>query len=136
MYTIGQVAQVTDLTPKAIRLYETDELIAPERTEAGYRLYGDEDIAVLHFVRQARALGLGLADIKAVLDLQRGGHQPCDLVMEVLDERIVAIDRTISDLQKLRAALAGARADAEQAVLDGDDGVVCRIIEHAAPPAP
>ena len=134
MFTIGQVAAATELSPKAIRLYEADELITPERTEAGYRLYRDEDLAVLHFVRQARVLGLGLADIKAILDLQRGGQQPCDLVMGILDERIAAIDRTVADLQALRAALTGARDDAERAALDGEDAVVCRIIEHAAPP--
>lgn len=45
-------------------------------TEAGYRLFTDEDVAVLRFFRQAKALDLSLAEIKDILDLQRGGATP------------------------------------------------------------
>lgn len=128
--TVGQAADHTGLTPKAIRLYERRGLLTPaERTEGGYRLFDDHDLAVLGFVRRARALGLGLSEIKTVLDLQRGGQQPCDHVTALLDTHLTEIDRKLADLQQLRDTLAEARRTAERTRRSGESEVVCRIIE-------
>jgi MerR family copper efflux transcriptional regulator len=129
--TIGQAAEQTGLTPKAIRLYERKQLL-PEtgRTEAGYRLFDEHDLAVLRFIRQAKAVCLHLGEIKDILDLQREGQQPCGHVVELLDARIAEVDRTLADLRKLRRTLAGVRRVAAHARRSGSDAVVCRIIEH------
>lgn len=128
--TVGQAADHTGLTPKAIRLYERRGLLTTaERTDGGYRLFDDHDLAVLGFIRQARALGLGLSEIKTVLDLQRGGQQPCDHVTAMLDTHLADIDRKLADLQQLRDTLAGARQTAERTRRGGEAGAVCRIIE-------
>lgn len=75
--TVGQAARASGLTPKAVRLYEARGLIPPpHRTEAGYRLYRDEDVATLRFIHRAKTLGLTLDEIRNVLDLQRDGQPP------------------------------------------------------------
>lgn len=135
--TVGEAAKETGLSPKAVRLYERKRLLPlAERTEAGYRLFTEDDLAVLRFIRQAKTLGLTLAEIKDVIDLQRHGEQPCSEVTRLLDLRIAEIDRTIADLRQLRRALTTARRTADEARERGENTVVCRIIETQRPKEP
>lgn len=135
LYTVSQAAQQAGVTRKAIRTWEDKGLLPPaERTEAGYRMFTGDDIAVLRFVRQARTLGLTLAEIGDILGLQRGGAQPCGRVTQLLDAHIDQIDRTMAELRQLRAALLGARRTADQTRRAGGDAVVCRIIETSSEP--
>lgn len=120
------------VSAKAVRLWESKGLLPQaQRTEAGYRRFSDDDIGVLRFIRQAKTLGLTLAEIKDVLELQRGGAAPCGRVTALLDERIADIDRTLAELRTLRRALTGARDTARESRRRGEDAVVCRIIETA-----
>ncbi len=129
--TIGEAAEQTGLTRKAIRLYEHRALLPPaQRSDAGYRLYSQHDVAVLTFIRRARALDLHLDEIGDILDLQRGGTQPCGHVLAVLDVRIAEIDRTLADLSELRRSLEAARETAEAGEARGEGVVVCQIIEQ------
>ena len=130
-WTVGKAARAAGLSAKAVRLYEARGLLPEaERTEAGYRTYTDEDIAVLRFIRQAKTLGLSLGEIRDVLDIRRGGTAPCCHVVALLDQRIREVDHTITELRQLRHALAGTRAHAAQYQAEDTDGV-CGIIEHA-----
>lgn len=120
------------MSDKAVRLYESRGLLEPaERTEAGYRRFTDEDVAVLRFIRQARALGLHLEEIREIVDLQRGGAQPCGKVVQMVDTHIREIDRTMADLRALRRSLVAARRTAAESSRNGESAVVCRIIEAA-----
>jgi len=132
--TVGTVAEAAGVSPKAVRLWEARGLLPPaERTEAGYRVFTDEDVAVLRFIRQAKALDLTLAEIKDILDLQRNGAAPCGRVTALLDSRIADIDRTLADLRQLRRTLIAARWAARESRRRGQDAVVCQIIEQAGP---
>jgi len=131
--TIGDLAARTGLTAKAIRLYETQGLIEPpQRTHAGYRLYPEDEIPLLTFIRQAQALDLSLKEIKDILDLHRSGEQPCTLVVGLLDQHLEQIDRRITELQSLRTTLQRARKRADQAQASPNPAV-CRIIEGVTP---
>lgn len=131
MLTVGEAAKASGLSAKAVRLYETKGLLPPaQRTTAGYRLYTDDDVAVLRFIRRAKTLGLTLAEIGDILAIRRGGTLPCHHVLTVLDQRIADIDRTITELHQLRRTLTRTRDTAAQ---DGH-GDFCAIIEHAPRP--
>ena len=129
-WTVGPAARAAGLSAKAVRLYESRGLL-PEapRTQAGYRTYTDDDIAVLRFIRQAKTLGLTLGEIRDILDIRRGGTTPCRHVVRLLDQRIREVDRTLTELRQLRRSLADTRATAQDQMQDGD--AVCGIIEHA-----
>lgn len=130
LVTVGEAARAGGVTPKAVRLYETKRLLPPaERTESGYRLYSRQDVEVLQFIRQAKALGLSLEEIREILDLQRGGEQPCGQVLRLLDQHIEEINRAMADLRALRTRLAAARDVAKQSARRGEQATVCRIIE-------
>lgn len=128
--TIGEAARRTGLGRKAIRIYETKGLLEPaDRTPSGYRTYTDDDLAVLRFIRQAKSLDLRLDEIRDVIDLQRGGAQPCQTVLGLLDRHIADIDRKISDLRALRRSLDHARSNARTSGENGQDAVICQIVE-------
>lgn len=131
--TVGQAAKRAGVSDKAVRLYESRGLLEPaERSEAGYRRFTDEDVAVLRFVRQARALGLHLEEIRDIIELQRAGAQPCGKVLQLVEAHIREIDRTMADLKALRRSLLRARRTAAESSRNGDAAVVCQIIESTA----
>ena len=130
--TVGQAAHAAGLTRKAVRLYEERGLLPPApRTTAGYRLYDQDDVNTLTFIRRARALDLPLDDIGAILTLRRDGATPCAAVSDLLDARIVEIDKVITELQALRASLVATRQTAATTrAQPGPGGRVCPIIER------
>lgn len=129
--TIGQAAEAAGLTRKAARVYEAKGLLPrAERSLAGYRLYTPDDVELLTFIRQARALGLHLDDVREVLEIRRGGTPPCDAVRNLLDARIAEIDSTVNDLLALRQTLADTRRAADDRPC-GEPSSVCSIIEEA-----
>jgi MerR family copper efflux transcriptional regulator len=130
--TVGTAAEAAGVSAKAVRLWESKQLLPPaQRTEAGYRLFTHDDVAVLRFIRQAKALGLSLAEIRDILELQRGGAAPCARVADLLDAHIAGIDRTLADLKALRHSLTTARRAARDSQRRGEHAVVCRLIESA-----
>lgn len=133
--TVGTAAEATGVSAKAVRLWESKGLLPPaERTESGYRIFTDDDLGVLGFIRQAKALDLTLAEIKTILDLQRHGAAPCTRVIELLDTHIADIDQKLADLRQLRRSLVEVRRAAREGRRRGEDAVVCRIIETAPDP--
>ncbi len=132
--TVGTAAEAAGVSAKAVRLWESKGLLpAAVRTEAGYRLFTDDDLGVLRFVRQAKTLVFTLTEIKDVLDLQRHGTTPSVQVIKLLDTHIAQIDRTLTELRQLRRSLTGARRTAWEGQRRGEDAVVCRIIETTPP---
>jgi DNA-binding transcriptional MerR regulator len=103
---IGQVAARAGVTPKAIRFYEVAGVLpAPARGPNGYRLYGDEAVDVLKFVRQAAGLGLTLAEIKDIVAIRQGGRPPCSHVHRLLQDKARELDHKLQDLMELRRRL-------------------------------
>lgn len=131
--TVGEAARRSGVTPKAVRLYESRGILPlAERTEAGYRTYTQHDVEILRFVRRARSLGLRLEEIRRIVDLQREGAQPCTTVIGLLAGHLREIDRTMRDLRALRKDLVRTLDAARCSVQQGDDTVVCPIIETRA----
>lgn len=127
---IGELAEASDTTTKALRFYEQAGLLPPaERTANGYRDYAPEALARLDFVRRGRAAGLTLAQIREVLDIRDAGIAPCRHVRELLETRLGDLDRQIVDLQELRHTVANLRDRAATSdPTDCDATTVCRYL--------
>lgn len=124
--TIGQAGRAAGVTRKAIRVYEQRGLLPPAtRTVSGYRLFSDEAVDTLRFIRRARTLGLGLDDIARILAEHRHGGSPCSSVRTRLDQRIAQTDREIAELSRLRAVL----VEAAESCRPADGGTICPIID-------
>jgi len=70
LFTISVVARIVGVQPRALRLYEEIGIITPSRREKGHRLYTQEEVERLIWVRNmATTHGVNLAGIKFILDL-------------------------------------------------------------------
>ena len=103
---IGELAKHSGTTVKALRFYDGIGLLpAQERTRSGYRLYGDEAVTRLRFIRAARSVGLSLEQIKEIIDLRDAGTVPCEHVLGLLESRVAEIEAHIQELSRLRTQL-------------------------------
>jgi MerR family copper efflux transcriptional regulator len=125
----GEVATRSEVSRKALRLYEAMGILPPAaRTAAGYRVYGDDTLQLLGFVTQARRLGFSLAEIRDIISIRRSDRPPCPHVQELVLRKAAALDRTLRELaathKALRAMLASWRSRGNRAAL------VCAHIEE------
>ncbi len=127
---IGELADRVGVNTKTIRYYESVKLLPPpDRTPAGYRLYGPHDETRLTFIKTAQHLGLSLDEIREILALREAGTAPCEHVRGVLRQQVRDISRRIADLRRLRQELQTLDAAIED--IPQDAAAVCRIIEHS-----
>ena len=106
--TIGEVSRCTGVPIKTIRFYEAEQVIPPPaRTEAGYRLYTSADVRRLHLAWQARLLGLGLPEVKQLV--QQALTSDCSAFAEQLLDSLAnqrqVITRRLAELEALRGQL-------------------------------
>lgn len=106
MYQIGEGSIQTGLSTKTIRYYEEIGLIPPaERSSNGYRIFSEEDLDRLRFIRSARALNFPLEDIDEILAFRDQGEPPCRYVMALMQKQIEEISERIRELKALREEL-------------------------------
>lgn len=106
MFTIGKLAQRAQLSAESIRFYETEGLIHPARkTDAGYRLYTEEAVRRLAFIRQAQRCGFTLAEIRELLAMRRDGEACCDDVYRLSVEKKLQLEGRIRALTEMSRAL-------------------------------
>jgi DNA-binding transcriptional MerR regulator len=100
---IGQLARQVGVTAKAIRFYEAKRVLPrPTRGTNGYRLYGQDAVETLTFVKQAAGLGLTLAEIREIIAIRQGGAPPCAHVRRLLQDKARELDRKLRDLIDMR----------------------------------
>ena len=107
LHNIGQAAKASGVSAKMIRHYEAIGLsAAARRTDAGYRLYDDGEVQVLHFIHRARELGFSLEQIRTLLALWQDKQRASKDVRAMAKQHIAELDRKIADLQAMRRTLA------------------------------
>src|SRR3546814_3366994 len=90
---IGSVARQSGVPAKTIRYYESVGLIAPaERTAAGYRVYGRDDVETLRFVQRARSLGFSVEEAGSLLALWRDRSRSSAEVKALAAHRLADIE--------------------------------------------
>lgn len=107
-YSIGELCDEFGVTARALRFYEDEELIAPER-RGTQRLYTDRDRARLAWILRGKRVGFSLAEIKELLDLYDIGDgrrtqrlktvERCQARVDSLKRQKIDIDATIKELE-------------------------------------
>ena len=104
--TIGQIATKTGTSVETLRYYEKFGLLAaPERTSANYRLFPQETIRVVKFIKKAQDLGFTLKDIKQLLLLYNSPDASDEEVKAISLALLKDIDTRINTLNTMRTSL-------------------------------
>lgn len=104
-FTISQLAKQAAVNPTTVRYYERRGLLpVPERSTAGYRLYLDDSVRRLHFIKQAQDMGFSLTEVQQLLDFVEK-KRPSAAVCALATEKIKTVDEKIRQLKALKKAL-------------------------------
>lgn len=114
-YTIGEVSEILDLTPRSIRFYEDQGLICPKR-QKGRRIYNYKDIARLMLVARGKRLGFSIAKIKTFLDFYdgRGKERPqMEFLLGQAEDQIAHLEQQLVDVQQTLKELTELKSEIE-----------------------
>jgi DNA-binding transcriptional MerR regulator len=130
-YRIGEIAQQAGVSVETLRYYEKRRLLnAPPRTEGGFRLYSDDAVQQVKFIKQAQSLGLTLDDVQQLVTGRQRRTQlaSCRRVRDLLTRRIDDIDARLKALREFRRTLHEHLVACEQALAAAADPA-CPTIE-------
>ncbi|MEZ5462982.1 helix-turn-helix domain-containing protein [Dokdonella sp.] len=102
----GALASRSGVNSETIRYYENIGLMPdPSRSSGGHRLYKQEHVKRLSFIRRTRELGFTLKEIGGLLTLVDGGDYTCAEVRDRTLSHLNDVTRKIRDLQKMQRTL-------------------------------
>lgn len=108
-YTISQLAKAAGIPTTTVRYYERIGLVQPEdRSHGNYRLYSNDSLDKLKFIRAAQATGFTLDDVRALLCDEAGDTPTCGSVQGLIEERLGDIEQRLKDLRQVRKVLKSA----------------------------
>lgn len=106
MFRIGQAAKQTSVSVDTIRFYERRGLLPkPSRTKGHFRLYTEDDLVRLTFIRKMQGLGFSLDEIKYLVSLRGQVVDACPTVRDLIGTKLRAVRAKIYELQKLEFEL-------------------------------
>ena len=101
-YLRKQVANKTNVNIETLRYYEKIRLInVPKRTEKGYRIYSEETITKINFIKSAKESGFTLEEIKELFQISENKNHNLGDVSQLLDHKITDIKARIFTLENM-----------------------------------
>ena len=107
---IGELARRTGVSVRMLRYYEGEGLLAPQRTDSGYRDYGPLEEKTVRRIKLLGAAGMTLETIQQLLPCVKSedpAFTPCDNLRRLLAQQVGLIDQRIEALSQSRSILAG-----------------------------
>ena len=129
----GELAKKGGVNFQTLRYYERRGLLLPtQRKSSGYRLYDEESLQRLHFIKEAQDLGFSLEEIGDLLKL-RSSTSPakCGKVMTKAEGKLNQIEDKVAQLTKMAEVLRGLIADCRKK----RPSVLCPILACCEPKA-
>ena len=128
---IGEAAKGSGVSAKMIRYYEETGLIPPAaRTTAGYRIYSDQDVHMLRFIRRARDLGFSVEGIRELLGLWRDRDRQSADVKRLALAHVTELRQKIHELEDMATTLESLAASCH-----GNDRPDCPILSELEAPS-
>ena len=104
---IGEVARRTGLPVKTIRYYCDEGLLQPRaRSESGYRLFDEENLAELTIIRSLRAMDVSIPELARILEVRRAGVCNCSVLKDSITAKMESINLRIAELAAMKEELA------------------------------
>ncbi len=123
--TRGVVSKLTGCNIETMRYYERAGLMPdPARSQGGHRIYSDDQVRRLMFIRRCRELGFRVEQIRELLRLVDGGDYTCAEVRVITVDHLDDVGRKIADLRKIQTTLRDMAAEC-----DGGDVPECPIVD-------
>lgn len=112
--SISELARKSRVNIQTIRFYERKGLLPrPRRTPSGYRVFTEDDVRRVVFIKRAQELGFSLKEIKGLLFLRARPASRCGQVLSKAEEKIKEIEAKIQSLQSMKQALLRLKAECE-----------------------
>ena len=106
LHNIGEAAALTGVSAKMIRHYESIDLIPHAgRTFAGYRIYTDNDLHRIRFIKRARTLGFSMKEIANLLGLWDDRARASSDVKKLARQHAQALAEKIAEMQAMQRTL-------------------------------
>lgn len=102
---IGDVSRLSGLPTKTIRYYEDIGLVAPLRSDNGYRSFREHDLHKLAFLGRARSLGFSIEDCRNLLALYDDTTRASADVKTIARQHLTRIDQKLVELTALHDTL-------------------------------
>ncbi|MFJ2322063.1 MerR family transcriptional regulator [Pseudomonas sp. NPDC087817] len=112
---IGQAAQRSGTTIKSIRHYESIGLLPKPRRQGNYRLYDQQSVELLIFIKCAKDMGFRLKELQAIFADHRGEAMPWALAQQAVEAKKREINNNMAELIRQYAQLEGFEASLEHA---------------------
>jgi DNA-binding transcriptional MerR regulator len=104
---IGEVARRTGLPVKTIRYYCDEGLLQPRaRSESGYRLFDEKNLAELTIIRSLRAMDVSIPELARILEVRRAGVCNCSVLKDSIAAKMESIHLRIDELAAMKEELA------------------------------
>lgn len=108
LMNIGEAAAAAGVSAKMVRHYEQIGLLpAAERSESGYRLYGESEVSVLRFIRQSRRLGFSVAQIAELIGLWSDSRRSSREVKAVAQRHLDDLEEKRREIEQMMDGLSG-----------------------------
>jgi MerR family Zn(II)-responsive transcriptional regulator of zntA len=137
MYTIGRLAQRANLNVDSIRFYERQGLLFPEtKTESGYRLYNDDALRRITFIKHAQRCGFSLAEIGELLHMHNCDNATRADAYSLAAKKQAEIRETMEALEGMSEALSSLLAERGvrpgESAMHYDESPILRALETGA----
>ena len=120
--TIGELAKAAGVPTSTIRYYERAKLLRPTaRSASNYRLYSQQDLKRLQFIRAAQATGFTLQDITKLLR-----PAPCGKVQGLIEERLANVEQRMKELRHVQRVLRVSLRSCQEHETSGR----CRVVDN------
>lgn len=116
-YTISELADEFDITPRSIRHYEDLGLLLPRRKGNNTRIYSHKDRLRLSLTLRGKRLGFSLAEIRELFDLYDAEHRSrpqLHSMIAMIDEKRASLLQQQEDIEKVLAELDAADTRAKE----------------------
>ena len=117
----GELAKRCGVDIETIRYYEKRKLLnPPPRSPSGYRLFPEEAVVKIRFIKHAQSLGFTLTEIMELFRLRVQKGRNCSTVLKKTQKKLMEVEKKIDRLNSMKKALKRLSLSCQQAAATGD----------------
>lgn len=125
-YHIGELAEKCGVNKETIRYYERKYLIhEPPRTNSGYRIYEEDTVKRIHFIKRMQTFGFSLQEIDKLLGVVDKDDARCADMYEFVSGKLIEVEQQMTDMKRIAFML----SDLKERCPDEKEIHACPIID-------